>query len=232
MWPIFDLTTQCNQRYSSIQHMQYILITSTLSQFRNPTTWVHPNEKIKIQPNEMVKMTYVPNRIWIPTHGGDLGHYRLRMEERTMESPMEPPQPKRGGGRKRKNCRCDLCISRALYSSVVETMCHDECHRGGQSRQCGWRDPFISHVNWTGATQKGQVWKKQFGRVHFSKIILKGPKWGKFIPRLPLKNVHESWKGLGRRSAPSSHAITESDVILHPRSALSTDLARDDWNRS
>jgi hypothetical protein len=31
----------------------------------------------------MVKMTYVHNRIRIPTHRSDLGHHRLRMEEKT-----------------------------------------------------------------------------------------------------------------------------------------------------
>jgi hypothetical protein len=57
----------------------------------------------------MVKTTYVPNRIGIPTHEGDLGHHRLHMEEKAQESPMESPQSKRGGGRKRggriKRCR-------------------------------------------------------------------------------------------------------------------------------
>jgi hypothetical protein len=53
-------------------------------------------KNFKIQPNETVKTTYVPNRIRIPTHRGDLDHHELHMEERTTESPMEPPQPKRG----------------------------------------------------------------------------------------------------------------------------------------
>jgi hypothetical protein len=37
-------------------------------------------KKFEIQPNSPVKTTYVPNRIEIPTHGGDLGHHRLHME--------------------------------------------------------------------------------------------------------------------------------------------------------
>jgi hypothetical protein len=45
----------------------------------------------------MVKTTYVPNRIGIPIHEGDLGHHGLRMEEKTQESPIEPPQTKREG---------------------------------------------------------------------------------------------------------------------------------------
>jgi hypothetical protein len=57
----------------------------------------------------MVKTIYVPNRIGIPTHEGDLGHHKLHMEEKAQESPMESPQSKRGGGRKRggriKRCR-------------------------------------------------------------------------------------------------------------------------------
>jgi hypothetical protein len=31
-------------------------------------------KKFKIQQNVVLKMTLVPNRIWIPTHEGDLGH--------------------------------------------------------------------------------------------------------------------------------------------------------------
>jgi hypothetical protein len=50
----------------------------------------------------MVKTTYVPNRIGISTHGVNLGHHRLRMEKRTQESPMEPPQ---GKERRRKKER-------------------------------------------------------------------------------------------------------------------------------
>jgi hypothetical protein len=48
----------------------------------------------------MVKKTYIPNGIRIPTHGGDLGHHELRMEEGWQELPMEPPQWKRGGRKK------------------------------------------------------------------------------------------------------------------------------------
>jgi hypothetical protein len=40
----------------------------------------------------MVKKTYVPNRTGIPTHRVNLGHRRHRMEERTQEMSMEPPQ--------------------------------------------------------------------------------------------------------------------------------------------
>jgi hypothetical protein len=50
-------------------------------------------------------MTYVPNRIQITTHGGDLGHHRLYMEERRQESSMKPPYGKRGE-RKRKKGGC------------------------------------------------------------------------------------------------------------------------------
>jgi hypothetical protein len=101
----------------------------------------------------MVKTTYVPNIIWIPTHGGDLGHRGLRREERRQESPMEPPQGKIGGGRKKErrkkgkkgrepfrrashassfgateSChvrRRNLCMSRVLCSGVTESMWHD-----------------------------------------------------------------------------------------------------------
>jgi hypothetical protein len=39
--------------------------------------------------------------------------------------------------------------------------------------QCKWHDSFISHARLTDVTQKGQIWGN-FGRVHFSKILLKG----------------------------------------------------------
>jgi hypothetical protein len=57
----------------------------------------------------MVNTTYEPNMIGISTLEGDLGHHILRMEEKTQESPMEPPQLKRGGGRKRKKSGGLLC---------------------------------------------------------------------------------------------------------------------------
>jgi hypothetical protein len=48
----------------------------------------------------MVNVTYIPNRIGIPTHKGNLVHHRLRMEEKTQESSMEPPQLKREDGKR------------------------------------------------------------------------------------------------------------------------------------
>jgi hypothetical protein len=39
-------------------------------------------------------MTYISNRIRIPTYGVDLRRHGLRTEKRTQESPMEPPQGK------------------------------------------------------------------------------------------------------------------------------------------
>jgi hypothetical protein len=50
----------------------------------------------------MVNVTYIPNRIGIPTHKGNLVHHGLRMEEKTQESSMEPPQLKREDGRKKE----------------------------------------------------------------------------------------------------------------------------------
>jgi hypothetical protein len=57
----------------------------------------------------MVKMTYVPNMIRIPTHGVDWWHHGLRVGERKLKSLMEPPQgeerkkeEKNRGGRKKR----------------------------------------------------------------------------------------------------------------------------------
>jgi hypothetical protein len=140
----------------------------------------------------MVKMTYIPNRIGIPTYGGDLGHHMLCLEQKTQESPMEPPQPKRGGGRKRKKGRGhfmrtsharsfgvtelhhsiwrDLCTSRTHCSDMTELTWHGGCQRGGHSRHCTWRDSFISHAKRPDATQNDQIYKKIVW-VHFSKIL-------------------------------------------------------------
>jgi hypothetical protein len=92
------------------------------------------------------RLTYVPNRIQIQTHGGDLGHHGLRIEERRQESSMEPPQGKRGGKKKARRKkekkgqepfrrtsyfgvtksrhvkRRDLWMSCALCSSMMESM--------------------------------------------------------------------------------------------------------------
>jgi hypothetical protein len=45
-----------------------------------------------MQQNKMVKMTYVPNMIGIPTPGVDLSHHGHGIGERNSKSPMEPPQ--------------------------------------------------------------------------------------------------------------------------------------------
>jgi hypothetical protein len=44
-----------------------------------------------MQQNEMVKMSYVPNMIGVPTHGVDLRHHGLSIGEGTPKSPMELP---------------------------------------------------------------------------------------------------------------------------------------------
>jgi hypothetical protein len=60
-------------------------------------------KKFKLQLNEPIKKTYIPNKIRIPTHRYDLWHHGLRMEYRRQKSPMKPPQGKRGGGRKNES---------------------------------------------------------------------------------------------------------------------------------
>jgi hypothetical protein len=40
----------------------------------------------------MIKMTFVPNMIGIPTHGVDLWRHGLQIGERNPKSSMEPPQ--------------------------------------------------------------------------------------------------------------------------------------------
>jgi hypothetical protein len=53
----------------------------------------------------MIKMTYVPNMIGIPTNAVDLWHYGLRLGERNPKSPMELLQGERGGRKKDKEGR-------------------------------------------------------------------------------------------------------------------------------
>jgi hypothetical protein len=44
---------------------------------------LHPNKKFKIHQNEMIKMTYIPNMIMIPTHRVDFSHQGLEFGKRT-----------------------------------------------------------------------------------------------------------------------------------------------------
>jgi hypothetical protein len=51
----------------------------------------------------MVKTTYIPNTIRIPTHGVDLWHHGLRFGERTPNCQWSHHKVKRGeGGRKER----------------------------------------------------------------------------------------------------------------------------------
>jgi hypothetical protein len=50
----------------------------------------------------MIKTTYVPNMIGIPTNAVDLWHYGLRLGERNPKSPMELLQGERGGRKKER----------------------------------------------------------------------------------------------------------------------------------
>jgi hypothetical protein len=105
MWAILDLIPKWDKNYSFIQHNYYILITNTLISSLIPTTWVHPNENIKIQQNETVKTTYVPNTIRIPTHGVDFSHQGLRFGERTQNHQWNRRKVSRGEGRKKERER-------------------------------------------------------------------------------------------------------------------------------
>jgi hypothetical protein len=79
-------------------------------------------------------MIYVPNRIGIPIHGGDLGHHELRMEDKTQELSMElhtTEERRRKKGKEvtgtfyaHQSChfiRRDLCMSCAHCSGVIES---------------------------------------------------------------------------------------------------------------
>jgi hypothetical protein len=101
MWAIFDLTPKWDQNYSFIQYNHYILITNTLISSLIPTTWVHPNKNFKIQQNETVKTTYVPNTIRIPTHGVNFSHQGLGFGERTQNRQWSRRKVSRGEGRKK-----------------------------------------------------------------------------------------------------------------------------------
>jgi hypothetical protein len=102
MWAIFNLTPKWDQNYSFIQHNHYILITNTLISSLIPATWVHPNEKFKIQQNKTVKMTYVPNTIRISAHVVDFSHQGLRFWGRTQNCQWSHSKVSRGDRRKRE----------------------------------------------------------------------------------------------------------------------------------
>jgi hypothetical protein len=76
----------------------------------------------------MIKTTYVPNMIGIPTHGVDLWHHILRIGERTPKSSIKPPQ---GEERKRKKEKEEEGPVPYFTKKL---------------RQLVWRDCFMSHV--------------------------------------------------------------------------------------
>jgi hypothetical protein len=55
----------------------------------------------------------------------------------------------------------------------------------------------MGHVNRTGVTEKDQIWKKSFGRVHFSNFILKRTKIQKKSPLDVQAGQHRDGGGLG-----------------------------------
>jgi hypothetical protein len=97
----------------------------------------------------MVKMTYVPNRIGIPTYGDDLGHHELRMEEKAQESPMESPQPKSGGGRKRWGGKKDKELLAMFYVHQLRRFNRSHAMSGG--------------VTYEGVVASTPVWLDQRG---------------------------------------------------------------------
>jgi hypothetical protein len=68
--------------------------------------------------------------------------------------------------------------------------------------QCTWRDSFISHANWTGVTQKGQIWKKVLvgfiSRILIKKAKIKkmNPAWSTQSTRIAQFNI----VGIGRKA--------------------------------
>jgi hypothetical protein len=68
----------------------------------NPNRTVHPSKNFKIQENEMVKTTYVPNTIRTPTLRVDLWHYELGFGERTPNHQWSRRNVKREERRRKK----------------------------------------------------------------------------------------------------------------------------------
>jgi hypothetical protein len=134
MRAILDLIPKWDQSYSRIQHSHYILITNTLISFLIPTTWVHLNKNYKIQQNETVKTTYVPNMIRIPTHGVNFSHQGPvnRGERRKEERKI--------AGRKRKGGVALFCP--VVTSGWLARLLHELC-------RLTWRDSI--DVRWDGS---------------------------------------------------------------------------------
>jgi hypothetical protein len=168
-----------------------------------PTIWVHSSEIFKIQQNETVRMTNVPNTIGVPTHEVDLWHHEFQIGERTPKSPMEPPQ---GEERKRKKERGGQCPilhrSHARQVGMTASWVTPEhmalldwrgtvpasmAHRARAILQCTWCDSFINRADQTSVTPNGHILKISFGRIYFSKYDLKKAKIQK-------KSLHCEWK--------------------------------------
>jgi hypothetical protein len=202
MWAIFDLTPKWDHNYSFIQHNHYILITNTLISSLIPATWVHPNENFKIQQNKMVKMTYVPNKIRIPTHRVDFLHQGLGLWGRTWNRQWSRRKVSRGEGRKREREEegrgrgtifCGWVtpwwLARLLRESRRPTWCdlidvrwNMPINRaivvGSTWRHIGTgpRVYPISHASAYGVTQNGQILKISFGLIHSSIFFFKKTK--------------------------------------------------------
>jgi hypothetical protein len=62
-------------------------------------------------------------------------------------------------------------LSRAMCTGVNQDDVVSHRHRAMRmshvSRQCTWRDSFMSHANQTSVTQRGQILKISFGLIHF-----------------------------------------------------------------
>jgi hypothetical protein len=66
-------------------------------------------------------------------------------------------------------------LSHAMCTGATQTDVAPHRHRttrlSHESRQGTWRDSFMSHVNWTDVTQRGQILKISFSPVHFSSYL-------------------------------------------------------------
>jgi hypothetical protein len=126
-------------------------------------------------------MTYIPNKIGIPTHWADLGYHRKRECQQPF---MRSNHASWFGVTESRHFKWhDLFMRCANSTGMIGSTWHDRCHCGLQSCHDIWRDSFMSHVICISATEKGQIWKKKF--VGFiCEILFKKAKIGKIVTYL------------------------------------------------
>jgi hypothetical protein len=129
-----------------------------------------------------VRMPYIPNRIWVPTHGADLSHKQPQrrwtmVKSRSSTQPTmreEEREEEREGGEQhlympieshQTNWRDQASVA-LLYLAWLNSMWHPwhatGVQRGTVSHQGEWRDPVQYHAMMVGMKNRARSGNKVF----------------------------------------------------------------------